>query len=301
MTGITRLTLLALVAIASVTTVAQEQRQSQAEWRGMYQLGLKHRTASDLYIALKSAAGGGKQSPSFAQLPDWSGLWIVAGGGSFFGPGPGGVSPKLTPAAAAMLKQGAENEAKHVVYDENLSECGPPGFPRWLIIPFLREFIVRPEQTWLSSETVNNVRRIYTDGRSHPPVEDRYPLYYGDSIGFWDGQKLVIHTNQLMARSMGRSQPNQSEQMETVEVWNKIDARTIAADVWIYDPTLYLEPWYMNRRYSQVPNADKSLRMNYWHCGENPNNEVFKTPDGATQYRDFTFTGDDNRAKEQGR
>jgi hypothetical protein len=57
----------------------------------------------------------------------------------------------------------------------------------------------------------------------------------------------------------------------------------------------------MNRRYSQVPNADKSLRMNYWHCGENPNNEVFKTPDGATQYRDFTFTGDDNRAKEQGR
>jgi hypothetical protein len=301
MTGIKRLTLLALVAVASATAVAQEQRQSPAEWRRMYEMGLTHRTAWDLYSALKAAAGGGKQSPSFAQLPDWSGLWTAAGGGAFFGTGPGGVSPKLTPAAAALLKQGAELEAKRIVYDENLSECGPPGFPRWLIIPFLREFIVRPEQTWLSSETVNNVRRIYTDARDHPPVEDRYPLYYGDSIGFWDGQKLVIHTNQLMARSMGRSQPTQSEQMETVEIWNKIDARTIATDVWIYDPTLYVEPWYMNRRYSQVPNADKSLRIGYWNCGENPNNDVFKTPDGGTQYRDFNFTGGDNRAKEQGR
>src|ERR1700704_3048704 len=284
MTGIKRLTLLALVAIASVTAVAQEQRQSPAEWRRMFDMGLKHRTALDLYTALKVAAGGGKQTPSFAQLPDWSGLWTAAGGGAFFDPGPGGVSPKLTPAAAALLKQGAELEAKRIVYDENLSECGPPGFPRWLVIPFLREFIVRPEQTWLSSETVTNARGIYTDGRDPPPVENRYPLYYGDSIGFWDGQKLVIHTNQLMARSMGRNQPAQSEQMETVEIGKKAGASTVEADVWIYDPALYTEPWYMKRRYSQVANADNSLRIRYWNCNENPNNDVVKTPDGSTNY-----------------
>jgi hypothetical protein len=158
------------------------------------------------------------------------------------------------------------------------------------MVPFLREFIVRPEQTWLSSETVNNVRRIYTDGRDHMAEADRFPLYYGDSIGFWDGRKLVIHTNQLMARSMGRNQPEQSEQMETVEIWEKVDASTILADVWVYDPALYLEPWYLQRRYRQVPNEDKLLRMNYWHCGENPNNDVVKTPDGSTQFKDFTFT-----------
>jgi hypothetical protein len=191
------------------------------------------------------------------------------------------------------LKQGADLEARGISYDENLSECGPPGFPRWLVIPFLREFIVRPEQTWLSSETVNNVRRIYTDGRDHPPQDDRYPLYYGDSIGTWDGQKLVIHTNQLMARSMGRGQPDQSEQMETVEVWEKVDSRTIKADVWIYDPTIYVEPWYLQRRYAQVSNPDKTLRMNYWHCGENPNNEVYKTKEGSTQFKNLTFTDKD--------
>jgi hypothetical protein len=301
--GLKQLTaVLALATITSSSVAAQAQRQTQpspADWQRMHAMGLKHRTAWDLYQSLKQAARGGQVSPPFSQLPDWSGLWTVGGGGSLFGAAPGGVTPKVTPTAAAILKKGAELNAKGVSYDENLSECGPPGFPRWLVIPFLREFIVRPEQTWLSSETVNNVRRIYTDGRGHPSPEDAFPLYYGDSIGFWDGPKLVVHTNQLMARSMGRNQPDQSEQMETVEIWQKVDGRTIVADVWVYDPTLYLEPWYMQRRYTQVDNPDRLLRMNYWHCGENPNNDVHKTPDGNTQYTDFTFTGADDRPAEQ--
>jgi len=298
MTTVRRFVVLALIATASATALAQQQeRQSPADWERMHQMGLAHKSASDLYAALKKAAGGGRVNPPFAQLPDWSGLWTTAGGGSFFGAGPGGVMPKVTPTAAAMLKQGAELEAKGISYDENLSECGPPGYPRWLVIPFMREFIVRPEETWLSSETVNNVRRIYTDGRDHLAEADRFPLYYGDSIGFWDGNKLVVHTNTLMARSMGRGQPVQSEQMETVEIWNTLDAKTISVDVWLYDPSLYTEPWYVNRRYTRVDNADKVLRVNYWHCGENPNNDVYKTPDGSTQYHDFTFTG----PKEQGR
>jgi hypothetical protein len=302
MTRITWLSVGTLFATLSVTAVAQQQAPATpaaaADWQRRYEMGVKHRTAGALYQTLKEAAKGGQVSPPYNQLPDWSGLWMSGGGGAMFGRGPTGVSPKLTPKAAAAVKLGDELTAKGVVYDENLSECGPPGFPRWLAIPFLREFIVRPEQTWLTSETVNNVRRIYTDGRGHPSPEDRFPLYYGDSIGFWDDGKLVIHTTQLMARSMGRNQPEQSEQMETVEIWEKSGNGRIEADVWIYDPALYLEPWYMKRRYNQVANADKGLRMNYWNCGENPNNDVYKTPDGNTQYRDFTFTGSDDPAKE---
>jgi len=294
MTRLTRLAVLAFLAMASASLVAQGDRQTPAEFRRMLDMGVKYRTALDLYAALKTAAGGGKVSPPYSQLPDWSGLWTAAGGGSFFDPGPGGVAPKLTPMAAAMVKQGTEQLAKGIEYDENLSQCGPPGYPRWLVIPFLREFIVRPEETWLTSETTNNVRRIYTDGRGHPPEEERYPLYYGDSIGFWDGQKLVVHTNQLMSRSMGRNQPAQSEQMETVEIWQKAGASTVEADVWIYDPALYTAPWYMKRRYSQVANADNSLRIRYWNCNENPNNDVVKTPDGSTNYKDFIFTDKDN-------
>jgi hypothetical protein len=282
-----------LLAI-SATVFAQNARQSPDEFRRMLDMGIKHRTAAEFYQALKTEAHGGKQSPPFDQLPDWSGLWTAVGGNTLFDPGPGGITPKLKPDAAAVVKKGVEDAAKGIEYDENLSQCGPPGFPRWLVIPFLREFIVRPEETWLTSETVNNVRRIYTDGRSHPAPEERYPLYYGDSIGFWDGPKLVIHTNQLMTRSMGRQQPDQSDQMETVEIWQKVRAGVIEADVWIYDPTLYFEPWYLKRIYNQVPNPDKSVRIRYWNCTENPNNDVYKTPDGSTNYKDLTFTNKDD-------
>src|SRR5689334_4954121 len=292
---------MACVALLAPGAAAQGPAQPQqpaAEWQRLHDMGLKHKTAADLFQSLKQAARGGQVNTPYSQLPDWSGLWTAGGGGSLFGAAPGGVRPKLTSAAAAALKAGQDLAAQGIEYDENLSECGPPGYPRWLVIPFLREFIVRPEQTWLTSETVNNVRRIYTDGRDHPPVEERYPLYYGDSIGFWDRQKLVIHTNQLMERSMGRNQPTQSDKMETVEIWQKINPTTMKTDVWVYDPGLYTEPWYLERRYTAVPNADKSLRIRYWSCNENPNNDVLKTPDGSTNYKDFTFTDKDNNAKE---
>jgi hypothetical protein len=294
-----RTALFGLLTVATIPAAfAQGNRPTQTadEFRRTLAMGTKYRTASEFYAALKAAApGGGRQLPAFAQLPDWSGLWMASGGGNFFSPGPGGTAPKLTAAAQAALKQGSDNQTKGIEYDENLSQCGPPGYPRWLVIPFLREFIVRPEETWLTSETVNNVRRIYTDGRDHPPVDERYPLYYGDSIGFWDGSKLVIHTNQLMERSMGRNQPTQSEKMETVEIWQTVNPTTVKADVWIYDPALYTEPWYVQRLYAKQPNEDKSLRVRYWNCNENPNNDVVKTPDGSTNYKDFTF---DDKPKE---
>ena len=298
MTSCKKFAIPVILLTVSATVFAQGTRQSPDEFRRMLDIGIRHRTAEELYKALKTEAHGGKQSPSFDQLPDWSGLWTAAGGNDFFGPGPGGIAPKLKPAAAEAVKKGAELAAKGIEYDENLSQCGPPGYPRWLVIPFLREFIVRPEETWLTSETVNNVRRIYTDGRTHPAPEERYPLYYGDSIGFWDGPKLVIHTNQLMTRYMGRQQPDQSDQMETVEIWQKVRAGVMEADVWIYDPTLYSEPWYVKRIYTQVPNADKSIRVQYWNCTENPNNDVYKTSDGSTNYKDLTFSNKDNSNKD---
>lgn len=291
-----------LAGMIVAPTMSQEDIQFEVEWQHMLALGQEHETAWDLYLTLQEAADEPLAPTSIEQLPDWSGLWthtrdgaIAAQTGSFFGPGPGGIMPKFSPAAVEMLEEGAARNAEALTYDENISQCGPPGFPRWLAIPFLREFIVRPEQTWLSSETVNNVRRIYTDGRDHPPEVEQYPLYYGDSVGFWDGQKLVIHTTQLMARAMGRNTLRQSEQMETVEIWENTDENTVRAHAWFYDLSILEEPWYVQRHYARVPNDDKAFRMRYWHCGENENNNVFRTDEGSTQYTDFTFSSEDDR------
>ena len=268
----------------------QPPMQSPAEWQRKHDMALKYPTLESFYLALKKDAASKSKSSAAPALPDWSGLWQAGGGGALFRPGPGGVAPKLTPTVIAELKKGEELNAKGIVYDDNLSLCGPAGFPRWMQEPFLREFIPTPTQTLLITEQANEIRRIYTDGRDHPPVADRYPLSEGDSIGFWDGQKLVIHTNQLQTRSLGRNQPTQSDKMETVEIWERVDANTIAVDMWLTDPRMYQEAWYIQKRYTQVPNPDKSLRIRYWDCFENSNNDVIKTDDGGTDFKGLTFT-----------
>ena len=99
--------------------------------------------------------------------------------------------------------------------------------PRWIVEPFLKEFVVTPGQTWLINEMQNEIRRVYTDGRDHPSEADAYPLWEGDSIGFWDGDKLVIHTSQMRAGQYQRIQPFYTEQVETVEIWEKTDPTTM--------------------------------------------------------------------------
>jgi hypothetical protein len=266
-----------------------------AERDGKVALGLQHATAADLYAALRARANGGAPL-SLDDMPDWTGLW-QRDGRPFFDPDqPAEVltTAKLKPEPLADLTRRRELSRQGIEYDP-ISDCGPPGFPRWLAIPFLREFIVTPGQTYLFSETVNNLRRVYTDGRDHPPPADAYPLDYGDSIGFWSGHTLVIHTSQVKAGIFHRNDPQYSESLEAVEVWREADPTTMLVDVWIYDPATLDEPWYVRQTYRQLSNPDGSLRIGYWFCGENPNNAVEKTDEGTSQFSDFTFTEQDDR------
>ena len=199
-----------------------------------------------------------------------------------------GPTAKLTPEYQAKLTKRIEEVKQGIEWDP-ISTCAPPGHPRWLTEPFLREFIVTPNQTWLINEMVNDIRRVYTDGRDHVPRKTAIPFPNGDSIGFWDGPKLVIHTNQLQSGIYQRSHPDYSDQVETVEIWQKADDKTLTADVWVYDPPALTEPWYVKQSYVKLTDPDKSLRIRYWHCGENQNNAVVQTKDGSTEFRGFTF------------
>jgi hypothetical protein len=257
-------------------------------------LGLEFENGWELYEELRDRAGGGEPL-SRSDMPDWSGLWTRVGR-PFFDPTQEFddlTTASLRPAALEELRSRRARSAEGIEYDP-ISDCSPPGFPRWLAIPFLREFIVTPDQVWLTSETVNNIRRIYTDGREHTPDADAYPLWYGDSIGFWRGHTLVIHTNQIRENVFHRNDPRHSGEIDVVEVWNKVDDETILTDVWAYDPVTLLEPWYVQQTYKLIPNPDNSLRISYWHCTENPNNEITLTEDGSSNFTDFTFTDTDD-------
>ena len=281
-------TLLLTVALGySLNGAAQSEASSDKQ--AMIELGLQNETAWDLFQTLRSQAEG-DGNIGWDEVPDWRGLYMRQFNLRFdVDQTPDQLTTaKLTPEYEARLIEKVRLANQGIEYDP-ISDCRPPGFPRWLHIPFLREFVVTPYMTLLMSEVVNSVRRIYTDGRSHVPDEDRYPLYYGDSIGFWDGDRLIIHTNQLRAGAYTRRNPDHSDQVETVEIWERIDDRTIETRVWVYDPPSLLEPWYTMQTYQRISNDDRRLRIRYWHCGENPNNVVIQTEEGASDFADFTF------------
>jgi len=286
--------LAALAVFLYITVGAQKPPRTKAD---MIELGRQHKTAADLFQALKNEAKGG-QRLEWAKMPDWSGVYTrrPVAGFAFDPDTPAGALPtaKLTPEYQAKMMKRIEDLKKGIEWDP-ISTCAPPGVPRWLTEPFLREFIVTPDQTWLINEMVNDIRRIYTDGRGHPPEEDRYPLYNGDSIGVWDGDKLLIHTNQLKAGIYQRAHPDYTDQVETVEIWRKEDDKTLGADVWVYDPPALVEPWFTHQTYQKLSDPDKNLRIRYWNCGENQNNTVVQTKEGATEFQQFTFVPSDKK------
>jgi hypothetical protein len=291
--------LVAKVTIAAlgiaVATASFAAIQLPVDKAALIALGTQHRTASDLYKAFSTQANGG-QRLNAARLPDWTGIYSRSGVLFNWDQDQGRnrmPTAKLTPEYERRLVTKLDNIEKGIEFD-NLSNCAPPGHPRWMTEPFLREFVVTPDQTYLINEMVNDIRRIYTDGREHIPEADRYPLWNGDSIGFWDGGKLVIHTNSLRSGQYQRTQPEYSEQVETVEIWEKVDDKTLIAHVWVYDPPSLAEPWYSKHTYLKLTNDDKSLRIHYWDCGENQNNTVIQTDDGSSQFRDFDFTDKDD-------
>lgn len=241
------------------------------------------------YLALKQLANGGTKH-TFDTLPDWRGVWRREIRAPFFSfdnslggredlPRYGKLSAVLTPKYAAdyehqiaMVKAGTDWD--------RLSDCLPAGHPRWLTEPWLREFIPTPDETWLSHEQINETRRIYTDGRGHVPDADAIPLWLGDSIGFWDEDTLVIHTNHLKAGTYQRGQPAYSFQASTTEQWRKIDANTMEVKVTVYDPPALRKPWHAVFQYGRV--TDPDVRVNYNSCEEN--NNVVRRPDGSATF-----------------
>jgi hypothetical protein len=267
--------------------------------------GDRFETSEALFEAFRQAAGADARSPGWAQMAeaafDWSGIYTRTKGGLHFDPDlapeSGPVTARLTAAGAAVVRAKTEQLAKTGGEYDPISDCRPPGTPRWFTEPFLHEFIVTPGQTWLINEMVNDIRRVYTDGRAHTPAEDAYASWNGDTIGFWDGDVLVAHTKYLMPGQYQRGiQPNYSDQTTVVKRWHRVDDRTLQADVWVFDPVNLAKPWYTRQSWTKLTNDDTSLRIRYWDCRENSNNEIITTGSGTSQFRDFDFVPDDAAA-----
>lgn len=246
------------------------------------------------YQSLKQQAKGGTQL-SWSKLPDWSGIWTGGRQAGSKGIGVPNMSarknnaasaadgaeyPQLTPEYQARLDQSLAEKAKGIEIGwDYISACIPSGHPRWVMSHFLKEFVITPGRTWLMNEEQSEVRRIYTDGRDHVERDSAFPLFEGDSIGFWSGDTLVVHTIDNKVGAWDRSGVAYSDQVNTVERIRKINANTIEDRMTIYDAQALKKPWHLVFNFIRITDPP-DLRINMWSCNEN--NNAQKDADGTT-------------------
>jgi len=155
-------------------------------------------------------AGSGTQTG--ASIPDFSGIWSHPYWTGFeppaSGPGPvtnrsrrNGVSnlyqlvgdytnPILKPQAAEVVKKHGEIELSGATAPTPSNQCWPGGVP-YIFWDYLMQMFQQPDRITMIYRHGNEVRHV----RMNQPHPARVtPSWYGDSIGHYEGDTLVIDT-----------------------------------------------------------------------------------------------------------
>jgi hypothetical protein len=132
------------------------------------------------------------------------------------------------------------------------ASCWPDGVPAFLLRPMtIPMYIVQgPKEVVMILEDFNDVRRVYlTDKHS----ENVKTSWYGDSIGHYEGDTLVVDTIGLDDRTFvdGFHTPH-TKQLHVVERFHLLDnAQTLEVNVHVEDPGAFTMPWDAIQRYSR--------------------------------------------------
>ena len=99
-------------------------------------------------------------------------------------------------------------------------------------------------------------RSIVMDGSPHLPETIRQ--WFGDSRAHWDGDTLVIDVSNFSPKQdfMGSR-----ENLHLVERWTRTGPDTLAYEVTIEDPTVWVQPWTVKQEFQRQ--SDQENRIYY--------------------------------------
>ena len=195
---------------------------------------------------------------------DLSGVW-VGGGAVGDMERDGGLKPgevPLLPAARALRDSRKEQ-------DEPYLQCLPAGAVRGGPYPWrmVQTPTHKPATHIFKIEegSIHSYRQIFMDGRKHPPDLD--PTWYGHSIGWWEGDTLVVDTVGYNDKFWfdRRGHPH-TEQLHVIERFTRKDMGHMEITVTIDDPGAYERPFTLTFN-ARLSNPGDELMENI--CQEN--------------------------------
>ncbi len=200
---------------------------------------------------------------ALAKLPDFTGVWEVAGEGRNRGVAPQ-AGPSLTPEYAAE-RDALRASARE---DNETANCLPAGMPGIMGQPYPMEFLITPGKVTIVIEAYTQVRHIYTDGRTLP--EDPDLKFHGTSVGRWEGDTLVVDTVGFSPLTqLDRGVPH-SEKMRIAERFRLTDPDTMNIETTITDSEALTTPYTTNRTLKR----HRNWTIAEYICEENNRNFV---------------------------
>jgi len=158
-----------------------------------------------------------------------------------------------------------ESEWKH--YDPSEGDytgaCLPFGLTRSVNAPEPIQIMQNATYFTFLFEVNNLFVVVPIDGRPHRKVN---PGWYGDSIGRWDGDTLVIDSINFNGRTkLDTVGHPMSDQLHVVQRYTRTDLGHIAFEMTVDDPKTYSKPWKNTRTFTLRPDWE----MMEYSCEEN--------------------------------
>jgi hypothetical protein len=228
--------------------------------------------AAGVAAVMTTAAAQNAAAPNFG--PDSSTAWI-ASAQEFLPPpsGPGPVmadpaharkpgqdtfrvadlsNPILQPWAREELRKANERALSGKPAYTPKERCWPIGVPGFLLYPvFPVYFLQTPKEVTMIWAEDHQVRHIYLN---QPHSAKPAPSWFGESVGRYEGDTLVIDTVGLNTRTfVDNYRTPHSDKLHVVERFRMIDGgKTLEAKVHVEDPGAFTTPWDAVQRYRRI-------------------------------------------------
>jgi hypothetical protein len=162
------------------------------------------------------------------------------------------------------LAQRDENRKGENAYLDNEGRCYPSGVPRIMLFSFQIEYAAN--SIFLFFEYVHGTRTIHMDRRTHLPAA--FTSYFGDSVGYWDGDTLVVETKNLNGKFwLGLGGDFFSDAATVVERFSMPDPNTLAWEATITDPKVFTRPWTWRWNRPYLRGSWGEISENHCHEG----------------------------------
>ena len=136
------------------------------------------------------------------------------------------------------------------------------GFPMIMNAAAPIQFFITPEKVMI----INGYRDV-TDvriGEEHPPEEDLWPTVWGDSVGHWEGDTLVIDTIEVKnPNNYFHGAPPLSEKAHYVQRIRMTAPDRLEDDITITDPVTLSEPWVSHLTFEPAEGFERIVYDNF--------------------------------------